>query len=146
MHHFLCAMSLAFASIAGGCSRPSIVTKKEPSMSTDQSHAPLPIACRPNALSKEERVRSQALRTELAAATTETSELPGGYSFRYRPDAALFQKAAEWIGLERRCCPFLSFELRWSEGDNVAPLLSVIGPEGTKEFLAAEMPELPRGG
>lgn len=111
-------------------------------MNTDPSHAPLPIACRLDALSAEERVRSKALRTELVAATTETTELPGGYSFQYRADAALFQKAAEWITLERRCCPFLSFELRWSEGENVAPLLSVIGPKGTKEFLAAEMPKL----
>jgi hypothetical protein len=105
--------------------------------------SPTPIVCRPQALSNEERSRSQSLRTELAGATQETKELPTGYAFRYRPDATLFQKAAEWITLERRCCPFLTFELGWQQGDDSAPWLAVTGPQGTKEFLAAEMPELP---
>ncbi len=106
----------------------------------------MPIACRPHALSKDERARSQALRSELAAATAKTRELPAGYAFAYRADASLFQKAAEWIGLERRCCPFLTFELRWSQGDDAAPELLLTGPKGTKDFLAAEMPELPLEG
>lgn len=103
----------------------------------------MPIACRPQALTKEQRAQSQALRTELAHATEETKELPNGYAFRYRADSALFEKAAQWVSLERRCCPFLSFELAWQEGDDAAPWLSVTGPAGTKAFMADEMPELP---
>jgi hypothetical protein len=114
-------------------------------MNTHASSESIPIACRPNALSKEERIRSQALRTELASATTARKELADGYRFVYRADASLFQKAAEWISLERRCCPFLYFELRWSQGDSAAPELSLGGPDGTKDFLVAEMPELPLG-
>lgn len=103
----------------------------------------LPIACRPGALTKEQRERSRQLRESLATATETTIELAAGYSFQLRPDDELFRKAAEWMTLERRCCPFLTFDLRWPPGDTVPPVLSVTGPEGTKSFLAAEMPELP---
>lgn len=109
----------------------------------DQDTTPVPIACVPNALTREERARSQELRRELAGATEETRPLASGYSFRYRNDPALFRKAAEWIALERRCCPFLTFELRWGRGA-AAPWLHITGPAGTREFLSAEMPELPR--
>lgn len=103
----------------------------------------VPIACAPHALTREERDRSRELRRELAAATVVTRCLPDGYSYRYRADAEVFRKAAEWITLERRCCPFLTFTLRWEHGA-AAPMLDLTGPEGTREFLRAEMPELPR--
>jgi hypothetical protein len=101
-----------------------------------------PVACRPSALTLEECRRSQALRGELAAATKETIALPDGYAFQLHPDPAIFVKAAEWVSLERRCCPFLAFELSWPMGDETPPRLSVTGPDGTKAFLAAEMPKL----
>lgn len=103
----------------------------------------VPVACVPHALSREERDRSRDLRRELAAATVETQSLPGGYRYRYRNDADVFRKAAEWVTLERRCCPFLTFTLRWEQG-HAAPGLDLTGPAGTREFLRAEMPELPR--
>ncbi len=102
-----------------------------------------PIACRPNALTREERERSRELRQALASATTETRGVVNGFVYQYRDDPDTFRRAAEWITLERRCCPFLSFDLRWNHGD-VPPSLSITGPAGTREFLAAEMPELPR--
>ena len=103
----------------------------------------IPIVCRPGALTVEQRQRSQTLRRELATATQEVTALPDGYAFQYPPDAALFQRVAEWISLERRCCPFLSFELTWARGDETPSRLSVTGPRGTKAFLSAQLPELP---
>jgi hypothetical protein len=102
-----------------------------------------PILCIPGALSPEERSQSRTLRAELAAATPAIVELPNGYAFRYGVSTQVFVKAAAWIALERRCCPFLCFELRWEQGDQIGPQLTVTGPEGTRDFLAAEMPELP---
>ena len=101
------------------------------------------LVCRPDALSKDERARSKSLRDRLSAATDDTSELADGYAFRYPADPSLFRAAAEWIVLERRCCPFLAFELGWQPGDDGRPCLMIRGPEGTKAFLAAEMPALP---
>jgi len=46
------------------------------------------------------------------------------------------------LALERRCCPFLSFELHWKQGDDAAPWLRLTGPEGTKAFLEAAVPSL----
>lgn len=103
----------------------------------------IPIACTPFALTAPERTRSRALRATLGQRTVIVQESSGGYSFRYNGGADSFRLAAEWIELERRCCPFLSFSLRWSAGEE-APVLEVIGPDGTKDFMAAEMPELPR--
>ncbi|HEY1533729.1 MAG TPA: hypothetical protein VGF76_06910 [Polyangiaceae bacterium] len=105
-------------------------------MSNDDS---MPIVCRPSALTPNERKRSQALRRELASATQATLELAEGYAFLFRADVSLFQKVSEWISLERRCCPFLTFDLAWAPGDDIPSRLSVTGPVGTKAFMAAEM-------
>lgn len=102
---------------------------------------PAPVACCPSALTKQQREQSRALRSALATGILERTELPNGYAFELRPDDELFRTAAEWVTLERRCCPFLTFDLHWDA--NGLPLLSLTGPESTKAFLAAEMPELP---
>src|SRR5262249_46422877 len=70
-----------------------------------------PIACNLTALSKEQRKRHQSLSIELRGIVQEIRELPDGYAFRFPADEATIQKAAEWITLERRCCPFLDFGL-----------------------------------
>ena len=44
---------------------------------------------------------------------------------------------AEWISLERRCCPFLEFALEWKRDDSVSVRLT--GEAGVKQFIAAEM-------
>lgn len=38
-------------------------------------------------------------------------ELQNGVSLTFPPDSILFRDVAEWISLERRCCPFLEFAL-----------------------------------
>lgn len=111
---------------------------------TARTKSSVAIACRPDALSAEERSRSQLLRTELSVLIDETRETVDGYAFRYRTESGVLEKAAAWITLERRCCPFLAFTLEWAGGDDRGPCLSITGPDGTKAFLAAAMPELPR--
>jgi hypothetical protein len=102
--------------------------------------ADVPIACHPDALTKEQRARSAALATELSKGTTKRSDLPRGYSFELAKEGGLFEKAAEWISLERRCCPFLKFELGWKAGEDRAPTLAITGPEGTRDFLMEDFP------
>ena len=43
----------------------------------------------------------------------------------------------EWVELERQCCPFFGFEVRW-EGKNGPVWLRLTGPEGVKEFILNE--------
>ena len=97
-----------------------------------------PIVCNLNALDKEQRGRHQSLTEQLRAAAQETRELPDGYSFRLPSDEATIQRAAEWITLERRCCPFIAFGLE--AGRENGPLwLSLTGREGVKPFLKMEL-------
>lgn len=104
--------------------------------------ANIPIRCMPRALTAEQRKRSEELRGRLTKTISAVEELPSGYSVRLTNDPEVLASAAEWIGLERLCCPFLTFDLRWTAGDSGPPRLALTGPEGTKGFLSAELPEL----
>jgi hypothetical protein len=46
-------------------------------------------------------------------------------------------EVAEWMALERLCCPFLTLELSLS-GRQSNWQLALTGPEGTKAFLLSE--------
>jgi len=91
------------------------------------------LVCNVNALTSPERARSAALLSELRAAMAERTELDDGYAFRLRDDASL-AGVAEWIALERRCCPFFHFRLD-VDGDAGPVWLRLTGA-GVKEFLA----------
>jgi hypothetical protein len=95
-----------------------------------------PIACRLDALSPAERQRQQTLRTQLDAAVVHVSETADGYVFSFREGSDVLVQAAEWIALERRCCPFLDFELAW-RADVQSPTLRLSGPvPAVKTFIA----------
>ena len=94
-----------------------------------------PIACRLDALTPPERAREGALLREHLASVRETREREDGYSFRYPSDPALFQRMAELVTLEHRCCPFLDFQLEWSGAED-APWLHVTGGARAKSFVA----------
>jgi hypothetical protein len=93
--------------------------------------------CQIEVLDDAERLRWQTLRRAMHAAREEARELPDGYAVRFKADPALFLQVAEWITLERRCCPFLAFGLDWSQSE--APRLSLTGGPGVKEFLAGAL-------
>lgn len=98
----------------------------------------VPIACDLTAMDAHERDRYEAVREQLDAAVQEVRELSNGYAFRYTADAALVIAAAEFVTLERRCCPFFTFVLEVEAGGG--PLwLRLTGGEGVKEFLRSEM-------
>ena len=92
------------------------------------------LECRLDIFDGPEKLRYQALREAMKPAVEEIRELAEGYAARLRPDPALFRQVAEWITLERCCCPFLGLGLNWSEGDAV--WLSLTGGPGVKAFLA----------
>jgi hypothetical protein len=111
-------------------------TEQEKKMSENVA-SESPIACNLNALNKEQRRRHQSMTAQLRAAVQETRELPDGYSFRLPSDEATIQRTAEWITLERRCCPFIAFGLE--AGRENGPLwLSLTGREGVRPFLKIE--------
>ena len=93
--------------------------------------------CRLDVFETAEKQRYATLRATLKAASLEVRELADGYAARFTPDPALFRQVAEWITLERRCCPFLALGLDWSDGDHV--WLRLTGGPGVKTYLASAL-------
>jgi hypothetical protein len=60
--------------------------------------------------------------------------IPGGFRWRFDPEADLLNEAAAVIDAEHRCCRFLTFVLRVEAGEGPV-WLEVSGPAGTEDFL-----------
>jgi hypothetical protein len=95
-----------------------------------------PIACVLGALTPDEQQREREL-LELARSSVTGSEATAtGYRLHFADGEALLASLGELVALERRCCPFLAFELR-SEAEHGAVTLHIGGREGVREFVGA---------
>lgn len=103
---------------------------------------PRGLACFPAAIPAPDRANHRALaRDLLLQRAVERVDLHGGYAFRFAAEA--LPAVSRFIENERKCCPFIAFELAVAE--NSGPLwLRMTGPEGTREALRDEL-ELPGG-
>ena len=68
----------------------------------------------------------------------EIRDLPDGYAFLLSAPEGSLVRVAEFIELERRCCPFFKFELEVQE-ESRAAWLRLKGRAGVKQFIAAEL-------
>jgi hypothetical protein len=71
------------------------------------------------------------------ASIEEAQALDDGYAFRLPADAETILSAAEFISIERLCCPFLTFELVVGPAGH-SLWLRLTGSAGAKEFIEAE--------
>ncbi|MGH9942190.1 MAG: hypothetical protein ACRD9R_07525 [Pyrinomonadaceae bacterium] len=94
----------------------------------------LSIACTLTEPELQER-RSSVLR-KVRAAVVEVKEIESGYVYRFPSDGNWITELANLVSLERRCCPFLRFNLTVEPGGGPV-WLEMTGPQGTKEFLAS---------
>jgi len=85
-----------------------------------------------------ERRRYETLRERLGERRLGTHELPDGMVILYPGDPDVFLSVAEWITLERRCCPFLSFSLEF-DADSPSIRLRLVGGEDVKRFLHSQL-------
>ena len=92
----------------------------------------LPIECTLTPAEVAE-MRNGLLPGLLARACAKES-IPGGFRWRFDPQADLVKEAAAVIESEHRCCRFLRFLLLVEPGDGPV-WLEVTGPEGTADFL-----------
>lgn len=90
------------------------------------------------ALSAGQRQRHTDLARQLAQATAEVKELPDGYAFRYATEDGTWLRAAEYVDLERRCCPFFGFALEQEPGAG-SVWLRLTGSDDVKAFLATQI-------
>ena len=100
--------------------------------------AEIPIACDLNALTPVERERRRTLVGALAHAIVGRAELDHGFELRVDSTKLDLPALAEWVALERRCCPFLHFTIELAAGDGPVTV-ALSGGEGVKDFLRAEM-------
>ena len=103
---------------------------------TGTSTTESPLACDLTAISATDRPRYNELRRMLAASALAKRDLPNGIAIQIAPDKITLPQLAEWISIERKCCPFFNFKI--DVPPNSAPIsLTLTGPPGVKEFLSA---------
>ena len=100
---------------------------------------PAPIACNLSAISPAYRLRYKLLAKQVLSAVMGHTELPSGYQYQLNSKLVSLAECAEWISLERLCCPFLTLQLTVT-GEQPNWLLTLTGPDGTKPLLDAEFP------
>lgn len=96
-------------------------------------------ACNLKAFSVADRPRYNDLVKRLRVAIRKRSEIASGYVYELDDKAVTLPEIAEWIGMERLCCPFLTLQLSAS-GNQAHWILTLTGPEGVKPLLNAEFP------
>jgi hypothetical protein len=94
--------------------------------------------CNLKAFTPAEREVHSQLSQELLAAVRETVELENGFALRMDIQKAPLVTLARWVDGERRCCPFLRFEIAKEPQDGPV-WLRLSGAPGVKDFLRAEL-------
>jgi len=94
-----------------------------------------PIACDLDAIAASEKARYRELRRMLAASVVGKRELADGIAIRIATERMELAQLAEWISMERRCCPFFEFKIEVAS-ESGPVWLSLTGRPGVKEFLA----------
>jgi hypothetical protein len=103
--------------------------------STELKTQPLPIACVPNAVPRnQQEYWVKEIVPKLYRAVQEIQELPNGWAWRLPSTSEILLLVAEDLNIERLCCPFVRYTLEIEP--NQGPFwLRMTGDEGVKEFL-----------
>lgn len=105
----------------------------------DDKDAKPVFACNLKAISAAERPRYNELVTRIRAAIRDRSAFATGYVFKLDSKTVTLPEAAEWIVMERLCCPFLTLQIS-AAGNQPDWVLTLTGPEGVKPLITAEFP------
>lgn len=92
----------------------------------------IPIAC--SLTDNELQKRRKSVLSNVAASLIDSQELPDGFRFRFSIDDSILQNLITVINLERKCCPFLDFNLSLEAGEDFASL-DLTGRQGAKEAI-----------
>jgi hypothetical protein len=97
------------------------------------------IACNLKAIKAAERPHYNNLMKKLRAAVRERNSRNDGYAYTLDSNGISLPEVAEWMSMERLCCPFLDLQLS-AAGNQESWVLALTGPEGVKTLLEAEFP------
>src|SRR5215207_4615348 len=94
------------------------------------------LVCDLKAMDDEQRERYRTLRRRLGDDFQEAQELEEGYAFRHSSEAGLLVALAEYVSLERLCCPFFDFAIEVGR-DGGEVWLKMTGDLEAKRILQA---------
>jgi hypothetical protein len=114
-----------------------MLMKHEAAAQEPAATKPSGLTCNINGISPHERARYGHLVEALRHAIQARRDLPDGYALQMDTKQIGTDGLVEWIELERKCCSFLGFEIRWTP-KNEAVWLNLSGPEGVKDFILDE--------
>ena len=95
------------------------------------------LACNLNAIPAQTRPRYNELVKQLRSAIENRTELSDGYTYTLDSNAMSLVALAEWVTIERNCCPFLTFQIDVTAA--ASPQLTLRGPAGSKPILDAAL-------
>jgi hypothetical protein len=99
-----------------------------------------PLVCDLTDIEPAQRAKHTALASYLfGEAAHGRQELADGYAYRFA--AELYDQVAAFVANERRCCPFLRFELELA-ADGGPLTLRLSGREGVKQLLHGGVQQL----
>jgi hypothetical protein len=84
---------------------------------------------------REMAIRGEQIAETIFAHVDEVAEYPDGFSYRFADGPARLAAILEFIAAERRCCPFLSFDLVFP-ANNEPIWLRLRGAAWAKAFIA----------
>jgi len=99
-----------------------------------------PFVCDMNAMETALREQHMATAMHVFKAVQTIQELPNGYAFRLPNETTLLLETADFIALERLCCPFFGFRIE-IEPEGGPVWLRLTGRDGVKPFIKAEIGE-----
>ena len=105
---------------------------------TERGADRLPIACDLSSLDAGQGRRRRQLQELLRKHVREVRELADGYAFRHSPESSVLLELAEFIGLERLCCPFFDFAVEIGRGSGPV-WLRITGHKEAKRVLQAHL-------
>jgi hypothetical protein len=98
----------------------------------------LPVACCHTVFTKEERLDYKDAWGELEKRRIAITEIEAGFQYQFPGDSYTLSLLYDWISLERKCCPFLTFTV--SASHEYEPiLLQLTGNDEVKKFLRNEL-------
>ncbi|HET8522840.1 MAG TPA: hypothetical protein VFL82_06380 [Thermomicrobiales bacterium] len=105
---------------------------REPAMTGD-----VPVAC---LLGNADLARREAeIAAGIFADVRSVEELGDGYALEFPAEMSVAERLTEFIGFERRCCPFFTFEMVFHPANG--PIwLRLRGPDGAKSVIEEMMP------
>ena len=103
----------------------------------DPAPKQIPFACNLKAFQPAERARWRKLIEQVMSAVVAARELNDGYALQVDKGRVSLGQVAEWVDLERQCCPFFDFQVA-VHGEDSSLWLSLTGREGVKQFIDAD--------